>query len=323
MKDLKRIQVSANDVKQLAHLADFIDSDLYTEPERFLEKIVVRWNGLRLSFIEDLHKFREDTNSIALLISGLPIELQSEILTPTYRNDKAPKPSFISEAILTGLIGYLGEPFCFVEENLGHLVQNIFPIKEHANLQISSNAVELTLHMDAAYHPSAPDYTALLCLRNRASQKVETYYSSMLMAVKLLDNVEREMLKQELFVIEMELSHGGSGNASVPAWSQKQGRDVFRFDSSLMYGIDQESQRVVKKLSNILFSLKRTVHLIVGDLLILKNLECVHGRSPFEPQYDGLDRWLQRVYVTRDIEGLVRRVGYRQVSTKCLSSESS
>jgi hypothetical protein len=38
-----------------------------------------------------------------------------------------------------------------------------------------------------------------------------------------------------------------------------------------------------------------------GDLVIIDNYRAVHGRRPFQPRYDGRDRWLKRVHVTRDL----------------------
>jgi alpha-ketoglutarate-dependent taurine dioxygenase len=43
------------------------------------------------------------------------------------------------------------------------------------------------------------------------------------------------------------------------------------------------------------------VALAPGDILILDNYRGVHGRRPFEAKYDGRDRWLKRVSVTRDL----------------------
>jgi L-asparagine oxygenase len=41
-----------------------------------------------------------------------------------------------------------------------------------------------------------------------------------------------------------------------------------------------------------------------GDRLIVHNRKCAHARSRFEARFDGTDRWLQRVYVRRTLEGL-------------------
>jgi L-asparagine oxygenase len=40
------------------------------------------------------------------------------------------------------------------------------------------------------------------------------------------------------------------------------------------------------------------------DLLVIHNRKCAHARSRFEAGFDGRDRWLQRVYVRRSLEGL-------------------
>jgi enduracididine beta-hydroxylase len=38
-----------------------------------------------------------------------------------------------------------------------------------------------------------------------------------------------------------------------------------------------------------------------GDVLILDNYRVVHGRKPFSAKFDGADRWLKRLNVTRDL----------------------
>ncbi len=38
-----------------------------------------------------------------------------------------------------------------------------------------------------------------------------------------------------------------------------------------------------------------------GDLLIIDNYRAVNGRKPFQARYDGRDRWLKRIGVTRDL----------------------
>lgn len=38
-----------------------------------------------------------------------------------------------------------------------------------------------------------------------------------------------------------------------------------------------------------------------GDICFIDNFRAVHGRSAFTPRYDGTDRWLKRINVTRDL----------------------
>jgi hypothetical protein len=43
------------------------------------------------------------------------------------------------------------------------------------------------------------------------------------------------------------------------------------------------------------------VVLVPGDVCFLDNQNVVHGRRAFKARYDGRDRWLKRVNVTRDL----------------------
>ena len=43
------------------------------------------------------------------------------------------------------------------------------------------------------------------------------------------------------------------------------------------------------------------VFLKTGDLLVINNDCTVHGRKPFQPRYDGTDRWVQRMLVVREM----------------------
>jgi alpha-ketoglutarate-dependent taurine dioxygenase len=45
----------------------------------------------------------------------------------------------------------------------------------------------------------------------------------------------------------------------------------------------------------------RGIVLEPGDLLFVDNYRAVHGRRPFSASYDGADRWLKRVNITRDL----------------------
>ena len=38
-----------------------------------------------------------------------------------------------------------------------------------------------------------------------------------------------------------------------------------------------------------------------GTACFLDNYRAIHGRSAFEPKFDGTDRWLKRMILTRDL----------------------
>lgn len=38
-----------------------------------------------------------------------------------------------------------------------------------------------------------------------------------------------------------------------------------------------------------------------GDIAFIDNYRVVHGRKPFQARFDGTDRWLRRLNITRDL----------------------
>jgi hypothetical protein len=51
-------------------------------------------------------------------------------------------------------------------------------------------------------------------------------------------------------------------------------------------------------------AIERASHSIVlgaGDILVLDNRRCVHGRDSFGARYDGKDRWLRRLNISSDL----------------------
>ncbi|MFV0320670.1 MAG: TauD/TfdA family dioxygenase, partial [Microbacterium sp.] len=55
-----------------------------------------------------------------------------------------------------------------------------------------------------------------------------------------------------------------------------------------------------------------------GDLFLFDNRRVMHARTPFEPRYDGTDRWLQRVIISDD---LGRSAGRRTQRRRVVESE--
>ena len=45
----------------------------------------------------------------------------------------------------------------------------------------------------------------------------------------------------------------------------------------------------------------RGVALLPGECLFIDNYKAVHGRSSFKARFDGTDRWLKRINITRDL----------------------
>jgi L-asparagine oxygenase len=68
-----------------------------------------------------------------------------------------------------------------------------------------------------------------------------------------------------------------------------------------MVGTDQDADDALRALGRAVEQMQTSIALDAGDLLVVDNTVAVHGRTPFEPRFDGTDRWLQRTFVVSDL----------------------
>jgi alpha-ketoglutarate-dependent taurine dioxygenase len=64
---------------------------------------------------------------------------------------------------------------------------------------------------------------------------------------------------------------------------------------------DEEAQAALNSLIRALDARLCEIVLQPGEYLFVDNYRTVHGRKSFTAKYDGTDRWLKRVNVTRDL----------------------
>ena len=64
---------------------------------------------------------------------------------------------------------------------------------------------------------------------------------------------------------------------------------------------DKEAQRALDRLIEVIDAKITDIVLESGECCFIDNFRSVHGRQPFMARYDGTDRWLKRINITRDI----------------------
>jgi alpha-ketoglutarate-dependent taurine dioxygenase len=62
-----------------------------------------------------------------------------------------------------------------------------------------------------------------------------------------------------------------------------------------------QAERALQEMRDAVNASTKEVVLKTGDLLVINNDCTVHGRKPFQPRYDGTDRWVQRMLVVREM----------------------
>lgn len=237
----------------------------------------------------------------AIVLRGLPVgDLGA---TPEHPSASTTKDN-VSELTLLTAARLLGQPVGYLPEHGGDLVQNILPTSGDATRQTStSSRVELAFHTETAFHPHRPRYLVLLCLRGDAA--AATTLCSIDDIVGELSDHHRSLLRQQRFHTRADESFGGGADTRfLPPMRVLSGDDDhpdLTFDAELTTGIDEEAQAAVHALTGLIAAHHTSVVLEAGDLLVIDNRRCVHGRSPFPARFDGTDRWLQRAFVVADL----------------------
>ena len=299
------------------------------EDPDFLERATLLSHRLPERICEFLtdFKYREEGSGIAL-ISGNPVddvEIGPTPLVPMTREDS--KRTLREQMLLVLYASLLGDVFGWSTQQAGHIVHDVFPAKEHENDQIGFGSKEIqTWHVEDAFHPFRGDYLALLCLRNPC--KVSTIVASI--ADIKLDDYIVELLFESRFTIRPDESHLSKNRrvATIPDTDIKfldnaygkierlnlnppklpvlfgdRNAPYLRLDPYFMDppANDSDARLALNTLIQEIDSNIADLVLEAGDCLFLDNYRAVHGRRSFVAEYDGTDRWLKRVNITRDL----------------------
>lgn len=237
--------------------------------------------------------------------------------------------------ILVLLASVLGDVFAWATQQAGRMVHDVMPTAGHEHEQLGSSSLsELTWHTEDAFHESRADYLGLACLRNPDAVPTSLFCNADLQ----LDADSMACLRQERFIIVPDNSHKPSNNPGlsnecgtfdsvlerakgtrfVAALFGDLAAPYIRVDPDFMTAApgDTEAARALDQFFAAVKDNLVDVVLMAEEIIFIDNYRCVHGRRPFAARYDGLDRWLKRVNVSRDFRKASvsgARVGYRVV----------
>jgi len=198
----------------------------------------------------------------------------------------------------------LGYPISFAQEQAGALIQNIVPVHKTEYEQIStSSKVQLALHTEAAFHPYKPDYVMLLCLRGDPT--AVTTYVNVEDIVSQLSNEVLQYLQDPAYTTSVDKSFKLPGKKYRQTTLQilkKIGSEYnMTYDEDLMKPTNILASMAIDKFAEAVSKCVQEIVLETGDLLVIDNNKTIHGRKPFQPKYDGTDRWVQRMLVRKQL----------------------
>lgn len=205
----------------------------------------------------------------------------------------------VASAKLVELAGFYGYPISYRQEQGGRLIQNIVPVHKTESQQIStSSKVELYLHTETAFHPYKPSHVILMCLRG--DNTAMTTYSVLDDILSEISEDEISILMTPTFTTSLDDSFMMHGEPDftfdiTPLSRERSGNYVFTFDWALMKGKTVEAQSALSAVRAAISKTTKEVALKSGDVMVIDNKTSVHGRKPFQPRYDGTDRWVKRI----------------------------
>lgn len=328
---MPRLVLTGDEVDSIRSLLRELASRFRTpEDPQFLKEADVYAHELPRRVRAAFRDFRLTEPKDALLtVSGYPVDQGKIGPTPRHWRDKDPANDTLGEEMLLVLFGsLLGDVIGWSTQQDGRIVHDIFPIQGHEKEQLGSGSEELlTWHTEDAFHPYRGDYLGLMCLRN--PDGVPTTFAS-LERVSLTPEQER-ILAEPHFTIRPDESHlaknRGQKNGRSPEeeallqrayakidqmWNSPEKIAIFsggtespyiRLDPYFMDPVrdNDEAQAALDELIRQVDGVIEDHALSPGDFIFVDNFKAVHGRKPFKAHYDGTDRWLKRVNITRDL----------------------
>ncbi|QMU77055.1 taurine catabolism dioxygenase TauD [Streptacidiphilus sp. PB12-B1b] len=290
-----------------------VDPDFYLKYGECQELLP---SGLR-RFLED---FRDDRTSTVCQVHGFPVDEAVVGPTPDHWERPDGYESTVDSDLYMAMCGSaLGHPFSWATLQYGRLVQDVFPIRGDENRESGHGSEAfLMFHTDDAFRPDSCDYLLLFGIRNH--DVVPTYVA----AVRdvSLSAEDRRLLSEKRFHIVPDDEHirqlelrapddpallraveMRDHPAAVSVLFDDPVNPHIRLDAPYMrcIGNDPAAERALTALQAELDRVRRPLVAAQGTLLVLDNRSVVHARESFTARYDGTDRWLRKIIISRDL----------------------
>ena len=209
----------------------------------------------------------------------------------------------------------LGTPFNVHEKNRSKsIIRKVTPSKAHAHEESANGNVYLSYHTENVSHLKPPNFVALYCERKDRNNDGYTLLSTIGDIKEQLTEAEINILSRDKFNIRIEDSLNMDSTDTVLPTKVPVFRENKMFFDNLFMIPDPDAVDAFEKLKKIIIDVEMKVLLEAGDILIFNNFTCVHGRSAFRPQFDGLDRCLHRLLILDELNSFSPVVEFQKYS---------
>lgn len=274
-------------------IPDFLDN-LGSYSTRLPTRLVKFMEGVR----------RDDKTVAAVIRNGWHPELD-QVRTPNnWRHARDAKAGNVQNFLLAMYGDLLGEVFSWYGQQEGSLVHDLVPTYEDREEQLGSGSQSALLwHSEDAFHPCRADFVLLYSMRAKKDAK------------STLSWLAEEILPVETIATLMEDKYEFQPDTSYSDYAAFENRPVallygprnspyLRADS--VYYNMPSGERERQALSELYAAIDAAlieIEMSSGDTLVLNNRRVVHGRSKFQAQYDGDDRWVKRINIATSLQG--------------------
>lgn len=310
---INTVTLSAPDHEKIKSL---VERTTHFDPVTAAEEYVLEAQMLSAALPDpvrrELLSFRTDGSSLGgLLVRNVPIAPVPP--TPHHADDGIGIYLNAAKA-MSIIVSVLGEQFGFHPELGGRIIQDILPVSGYEDTQqsISSHTL-LELHCETVFTDARADFVGLLCLRPDHGRQAATLLSPAVRVLAELDRATVNVLKQPRFstTVDGSFLRGSSLTQAVVVQpvtilSGSDEHPRLRCDFAETRGLDERAQEAVDALYQAACKVTAAVYLEAGDLLIVDNHSTFHGRTSFPMKGDGMDRWLLRGFVTRDLSRSIK-----------------
>jgi Fe(II)/alpha-ketoglutarate-dependent arginine beta-hydroxylase len=198
-----------------------------------------------------------------------------------------------------------------------------------SSIVIQPNSLQhLSWHTEDAFHPCRGDYVALMCLKNpdRVATVVCDAADIEWPALDVEALFEAEFTQMPDNSHRPENASESTGDpvidrlrrrsfALIQSWNDHPVKGPVLFGDRVgpymvldpyhmqTDGWSERSLSAFQGLCGQIEAHMRELPLQPGDCMFIDNFRAVHGRNSFRARYDGTDRWLKRLNITRNLRG--------------------